>query len=100
MCACGTDALTGHSLLQRLGHLLSEERMSREEVILLIEQVVNLLLRDDQRVALGNRIDIQKGQEVFIFGHLVAGNIAGYNLRKNTCHCDCNIYYLTNLVTS
>ena len=82
ICACGTSSpsTTTATLLHVIFSPLSALRFALQKhhacqcVVVQVEQVVGLLFRDDQRMAFGERVDVQKCKIAVVFGHFVAGN--------------------------
>lgn len=59
------------------GDLLGEEHHARQRLVVEIEQVIDLLFRYDQRVPLGERIDVEKCVVAFVLGDFVGRDLAG-----------------------
>ena len=56
------------------GELFGKLHQPDIQRIVEVEDVIDLLPGDDQRVAFGDGIDIQKGKKVSRFGYFVAGD--------------------------
>lgn len=56
-------------------HLLGKEDHARQRLVVEVENVVHLLFRHDERMALRQRIDVEKCVIVVVFGDLVGGNL-------------------------
>ncbi len=87
MCACGTSSprTTTATLEQAISRSIffatffGEYRHGCERLVLEVEKVVHLLLRNDQRMSPLQRIDVQKCKETVVLGDLVARNLTGYD---------------------
>ena len=71
------DAWNG--LLDGCSHTLCEYHVSRDKLIVLVEQIVDLLLRDHECMPLCHRIDVEKRIEPFVFCYFVAWYLTSYN---------------------
>ena len=71
------DALARHSGLDGHGDALGEERQRRVLLVREVEDVVDLVLGDAERVTLGQRVDVEEGEVMLVFGNLVAGDLPG-----------------------
>ena len=69
----------GESCAQRFCHLFGEDYHVGEVVVVEVEEVVHLLLGHNQRVALCQRVDVEKGVELVVLGTVVGGDFAGYD---------------------
>ena len=70
---------TWDSSLDSCSHTLGKEHVSSEELIVLIKDIVDLLLRDDQGMTFGYRIDIKERIELIVLCDFVAWNLTSYD---------------------
>nr|DAI25224.1 MAG TPA: hypothetical protein [Microviridae sp.] len=70
-----SDLFAGEFATDFGGHLLGEHHHAAERLIVEIEQIVYLLLRNDERMSFSQRINVQKGVIAVIFGHFVRGDL-------------------------
>ncbi len=85
-----SNSLTINGLPDTLGDFFGEHHHRAERVVIQIENVVELPiggeLRHHQSVSDNERIDVQKSEKPFVLSHLVTGNLAVDDARKNRCH--------------
>ena len=60
------------------GNLLGEQLEASQYIVLHVEDIVYLAARNDQRVALDERIDVKKSVVFVVFGNFVARNFTCY----------------------
>ena len=63
-----------------------EDDHSLECPIVEVENIVGLLFRYDQRVAFGQRIDVEKGVITVVLGYFIAGDFAPDDFGENSRH--------------
>ena len=76
----------GAHLLQTPRHATAEEVKLREQFVVEVEDVVDLLLGNTEHMAADDRVDVEKSETMLGLGHTVAGYLARHYLTKNTCH--------------
>ena len=64
-------------LLDSACHLFCEYHHAGERFVVEVENIIDLLFRNNQRMSLRERIDVQKCVVAFVFGDFVARNFAG-----------------------
>ena len=69
----------GQHLLDGYGHVLGKHLHVGQFLVREVEDVVDLALGDNQRVAFGQGINVEEGVEVLVFGTLVAGNLSSHD---------------------
>ena len=79
-----TDPLAGDGLLDAAGNLLGEHHHLAEQVVGQVKDVIVLEFSDDQRMAFGNRGDIQESEEMLIFRDFVTGDFPFDDLSENS----------------
>jgi hypothetical protein len=75
-----------HGFLDGLRYFSGKEREAAQGVIVQIKNIVNFFFRNHQGMSRHQRIDIQKGNVVVIFGYDVSRDLAVNDLGENRCH--------------
>ena len=73
---------TWESALDGYSHLLCKHLILGNLVVLHIEDVVHFAARNDECVALHQRVDIEESVELFALSTLIAGNLACGDFRE------------------
>jgi hypothetical protein len=69
---------TRDSLADSDSNLLGKNLKTSNLFIAQVKDIIFLALGDDKSMSLLQRIDIQEGKVIFVFGYLVARNLASY----------------------
>lgn len=81
-----SDPLAGDSLLLCAGHLLCEDMQPGKLVVLHVEDIIDLLFRDDEEMTALNGLDVKEGKMIVILGDNVSGQLTTNNACKDTGH--------------
>ena len=74
--------LTGNRFSNRVSYLFREAHQSAQQFVVEIENIIDFLFRNDQRVTGINRFDIEEGQILFVLGNFMARNFCGDDAGK------------------
>ncbi len=78
--------LQGTAACTRLGHALRKHVQRRQLIGRQIEDVIDFLLRNHQRVAFHQRRDVEKSQVAAVLGHFISRQLAGNDAGENRRH--------------
>ena len=67
---------TGYLLLDTCCNTFGKDHHAGQRLVIEIENIVDLLFRNDERMPSGKRIDVEKSVIAFIFGYFVRRNLA------------------------
>ena len=75
-----------NSFLNGTSYRFGKDMHSCQVIITQIENIINLLLGDNQRMPFHQRINIKESKKTFIFCHLITGNFTCDNSTEYCCH--------------
>jgi len=74
-----TDTQTGNRLLQRGNNAFGKLKQACVQIVVKIEKVIHLFLRNDERMSFRNGKCIEKCEEILRFGDFMARDLPRYN---------------------
>lgn len=80
------DALARDGALELEGDIAGKQSDAGQQVVGQVEVAVHLQLGNNQRMALGQRHDVEKGEEAVVLGNLMARDFTGHDAGKEAGH--------------
>ena len=95
---CHPDPFARHSSTDMRGNLFRKSHHPGQFLVVQIEDVIDLTLRNHQRMSLSQRINIQKCVKILVFCDLVTGDLPIDDLRENRSHALLSVNYVKRLI--
>ena len=80
------DLATAGYGFDALRYPLCKNRHAGKHLVVQIEKVIHLFFGYDERMAFGERVDVQKRKKIVVLRYLIAANLSVYYTGENRCH--------------